>query len=212
MLVLISTFNTLNSVVILTLSGIRMLQVKKFFAECGFVRSTDLGLRKMLRDARTTASLKLRRSLVTQSQGRQWADSDRADSTYTSDGLQTFVSGVKSQPAKEGADLRHEYPTREQRKPAWRLCCSIRQCQLLFRLAPCPRYDRARRFYGAPQKGEAHLYRRGAIGAPQRGAETGFEHQKANCAAGWSKPTIVVGFRIRCADGLPPLSHSCNCR
>lgn len=40
----------------------------------GLSRSADLGARKMLRDARTTALVKLRRGVVTQSQGRLWAE------------------------------------------------------------------------------------------------------------------------------------------
>tara|TARA_R110002051_G_scaffold310180_1_gene383149 strand:+ start:264 stop:530 length:267 start_codon:yes stop_codon:yes gene_type:complete len=36
--------------------------------------TADLGRWKMLRNARTTASVKLRRSVVTLSQGRQWVE------------------------------------------------------------------------------------------------------------------------------------------
>ena len=37
------------------------------------VRSADLGCRKVLRGARTTASVQLRRGVVTKSQGPEWA-------------------------------------------------------------------------------------------------------------------------------------------
>ncbi|RDD65055.1 hypothetical protein DU478_16595 [Thalassococcus profundi] len=38
----------------------------------------------MLRDARTTASVKLRRGMVTQSQGRQWAGRDAQEGSAES--------------------------------------------------------------------------------------------------------------------------------
>lgn len=48
-----------------------------------FVRSADLGRQEMLRDARTTASVKLHRGVVAQSQGRHWAgSSDRHMGQY----------------------------------------------------------------------------------------------------------------------------------
>lgn len=49
----------------------------------GFVRTADLGCWKMLRDARTTASVKLRRGVVNKSQGRQWAENSLGEPTAT---------------------------------------------------------------------------------------------------------------------------------
>ena len=43
-----------------------------------FVRKADLRRQKMLREARTTASVKLPQGVVNQSQRRQWAESGRA--------------------------------------------------------------------------------------------------------------------------------------
>ena len=56
-------------------SNLRKLSLEKNVAD-PFVRSADVGRRKMLRDACMTGSVKLRRSLVALSQGRQRAGSD----------------------------------------------------------------------------------------------------------------------------------------
>lgn len=79
----------------------------------------------MLRGARVSAVGKPQCGTPGSDGRRLWAGSDRLGKFDTRGGLQTFVADAKYQSAKEEADLRHEYPAREQRKPAWRLFCPM---------------------------------------------------------------------------------------